>query len=330
MLKVGLVGCGFMGRMHGNVYKMLDGVELVACADKGGDRRDAYASQFGIPSYDSIEELHAAHQVDVIDICAPTISHKDLTLRAAALGVHVCCEKPMALSLEEADAMIAACDSAGVSLFIAHCIRFWPEYARLKELHDSGELGQLLSINLTRYGGFPLWATDQWSWTEQVCGGGVLDMHIHDMDYILYLLGEPDTMDAWGTIDERGPSHAFTTLTYGNTIAHLEGGWNLPPGSPFKMAFRAIFEKAAVIWDASPMTIYEQDKEPRVQEFVKMEASGGGNLSDLGGYAAELSYFTTCLKEGRKPEIVTPQSSRLTLEYGLKEIAQIRAKQVAK
>lgn len=329
MYKVGIVGGGFMGRMHASVYKAMPDVELVALADKGSERGDRLAVDFGLRTYKTVEEMHDAERLDIIDVCTPTISHKDLVVRAAALGAHVVCEKPMALSLEEADAMIEACDKAGVELFIAHCIRFWPEYALLKEIVDDQRLGRLLSINLTRYAGFPQWTSDQWSHYEKVCGGGVLDMHIHDTDYILYLLGQPDTMDSWGTVDWRGASHVFTTMTYGSTVAHLEGGWNLPSHAPFKMAFRAVFEKGAAIWDVQPMTIYEEGQDPVVPEFTKMAADGGGNLSDLGGYYGELRYFVDCLKAGTKPSIVTPATSRLSLETTLAEIAQIKAKAAA-
>ncbi|MCG9895203.1 MAG: Gfo/Idh/MocA family oxidoreductase, partial [Fimbriimonadaceae bacterium] len=226
MKKVVLVGCGFMGRMHAQVVKGLAGVELVGVVDKGGDRSAAFVADFPAPVFPTIPEAVAACGPDVVDICTPTWTHADLTVQAAEAGCHVVCEKPMAMNLEEADRMIAACRGAGRELFIAHCIRFWPEYALLKEIIADGRLGRLLSLNLTRYAGFPKWTSDRWSRHESMSGGGVLDMHIHDTDFALYVLGDPESLDSWGTVDDRGASHVFTTLTYdgGQTIAHLEGG----------------------------------------------------------------------------------------------------------
>ncbi len=326
MQKIGITGAGFMGKMHAQVYKGLPGAELVGVFDHGSERAQPFAEQFGIRTFSSLEEL--AEHCNVVDICTPTDTHAALTIAAANLGLNVVCEKPMARTREEAAEMTKVCEEKGVKLFIAHCIRYWPEYVKLKELNDSGELGALLSVNLTRYGGFPAWSTDQWLRSEERAGGGVLDMHIHDTDYILYLLGEPDTMDTWGTLDEKGPSHVFTTMSYrgGKTIAHLEGGWNLPTGSPFKMAFRAVFEKGAVIWDNCPIGVYRPDAEPEFPEMVKIAAEGGGNLSDLGGYAAELADFVDCLNTGRACTVVTPQTSQQSLDYVLKEIDQIKAK----
>lgn len=326
MLKIGLIGCGFMGRMHGNVYKTLENATLVGAVDIKADVVDGYAKEFGANAYTSLGQLLAHDEVDAIDICLPTYLHGKFTVQAAEAGKHVFCEKPMALTLAETDEMIRACSDAGVELMIGHCIRFWPEYALLKQLTAGGSLGKLLSINLTRYGAFPTWSSENWLSDPSKAGGGVLDMHIHDTDFVLYLLGEPDSLQSWGTVDERGPSQVFTTMTYGKTIAHLEGGWNFPTGTPFKHAFRAIFERGAAIMDAGPMSIYEDGKDSVVPEFPKMEAGGGGNISDLGGYYHELKYFVDRVGAGLPLEVVTPQTSRLSLQTTLEEIRQITSR----
>lgn len=323
MLRIGLVGCGFMGRMHANVYKTLENGKLVAAVDIKPDRAAQYAEEFGAKPYTTLEEMFEKEQIDVVYICLPTYLHSAFTVQAARAGKQIFCEKPMALTLPQADEMIQACAHAGVSLMIGHCIRFWPEYALLKKITDEGSLGRLLSINLTRYGAFPSWSSDNWLADPTKAGGGVLDMHIHDMDFALYLLGEPDTMRSWGTADERGASQVFTTMTFGKTVAHLEGGWNLPATTPFKHSFRAIFERGAAIMDVAPLTIYEDGKEPIIPEFPKMEAAAGGNLSDLGGYYHELKYFVDRVSAGQPLEIVTPGTSRLSLQKTLEEISQI-------
>jgi predicted dehydrogenase len=328
MQKVAIVGCGFMGRMHANVYGLLENAELVAFVDRKPEKRDTYSGEFNAPAYETLHELFEKHpDLDAVDICLPTYEHKDATLAVASAKKHVFCEKPMALSVDEADEMISACDKAGVRLMIGHCIRFWPEYDLLKKMADDQRLGRLLSINLTRFGEFPFWSTDNWLADESKAGGGALDMHIHDTDYIHYLLGEPKSVSSWGTVDHRGTSQIFTTMTYPDgSIAHLEGGWNLPSNTPFKMAFRAIFERGAAIMDGAPMTVYEAGKEPVVPEFPKMEAAGGGNISDLGGYYHELRYFIDRLESGEPFQITTPQSSRESLATTLEEIRQVKSR----
>lgn len=314
-----------MGRMHANVYGLLEQSRLAAVCDSKPEKAARFGADFGCPHYTDFDQMIANEQIDAVDVCLPTFRHREFTVRAAQAGKHVCCEKPMAMTVEEADEMIAACDSAGVRLMIAHCIRFWPEYAYLKKLVEDGSLGKLVSINLTRFGEFPSWSSDNWLADESKSGGGVMDMHIHDTDYILYLLGEPKELIARGNVDARGPSFAYTTMVYDGCVAHLEGGWNFPSKTPFKMAFRAAFERGAAIMDGGPLAIYEPGKEPFVPEFPSMQAAGGGNISDLGGYYHELKYFVDRLQDGKPFEIVTPHTSRQSLATVLEEIRQIKA-----
>jgi predicted dehydrogenase len=327
MVKVGLVGVGFMGTMHANVYNLLGNAELVAATGKHPDQLQAFGEKFGVKTYATMDEMLASETLDVVDICLPTHLHRDATVHALDAGKHVVCEKPMALSVDEANAMIDAMERSGKRLFIAHCIRFWPEYAFLKEAVEDERFGRLLSLNLTRYGQFPYWSSDNWLADENLSGGGVLDMHIHDTDFALYLMGDPQQMHSWGTIDERGASHVFTTMQYaGGTVVHLEGGWNLPTNSPFKMAFRAIFERGAMIFDGGPLTVFEPNNEPVVPHFEAMAAEGGGNISDLGGYFLELKYFYDCLENREVPSVCTPYTSRKSLATTLEEIRQIKFK----
>lgn len=325
MLKVALVGYGFMGRMHSNVYSALPNAKVVAVIDRDLARAQECAALHGAQAFRQLEEAVEAVEIDAVDICLPTDLHRNFAVTAANLGKHVLCEKPMALSLEEADDMIQAAESNQVRLMIAHCIRFWPEYAYLTQLVRTSELGQLLSINMTRYGEFPSWSSDDWLSDEGRAGGGSLDMHIHDTDYALGLLGDPTEVVSFGTEDGRGIGQIFTTMQFpSGTIAHLEGGWNLPPQTPFKMAFRAIFERGVAIMDGGPLTIYQVGKDPFTPEFEKMSAAGGGNISDLGGYFHEIKYFVDRILSGEPFEVTTPESSRRSLEVTLAEIAQSR------
>src|SRR5262245_37776891 len=128
MIRVGIVGCGFMGRMHANVYGVLESTTAVAAVDKDSDRRKAFSDQFSIQAFEDLDAMLGAKAIDAVDICLPTFLHKEYTVRAARAGKHIFCEKPMALTLDDADEMIEACASSKVSLMIGHCIRFWPEY----------------------------------------------------------------------------------------------------------------------------------------------------------------------------------------------------------
>jgi predicted dehydrogenase len=324
MVRVVLLGCGFMGRMHANVYGLLPDAELVAVVDRDPEKAAAFGNEYGVPSFTDYRSCPVEH--DVVDVCLPTHLHARATIEAAQGGKHVFCEKPMALTLPEADSMIEACSQAGVQLLIGHCIRFWPEYACLKGLVEDGTLGRLLSLTLVRFGEFPHWSSENWLADESKSGGGVLDMHIHDTDFALFLLGAPLEVAAYGVVDGRGPSYTYTMLRYPSTVVLSEGGWNLPTHTPFRMAFRAVFERGAALMDGGPLTVYRPDQEPQVVEFEQIKAEGGGNISSLGGYFLELKEFVDCVATGRRCTTVTPQSSRESLATVLEEIRQIKSR----
>ena len=312
-----------MGAMHANVYSLLDNANLVGAYDHKPERAKAFAEKWGCKTYGSFQEMLG--EVDVVDVCLPTNVHAEYSVAACRAGKHVMCEKPMALTLEDADEMVSAANEAGVSMMVGHCIRFWPEYVSLKQIVDGGSFGRLLSLNLTRYGAFPAYTVDLWA-ADPEQAGGAMDMHIHDTDYALYLLGDPDSVTSRGNRDARGVGHFFTTMTYGETVVQLEGGWNLPQGAPFRMEFRAVFERGAAIYRDGELVVYEEGKEPRKVEAEQMQASGaGGNLSSLGGYYNELAYFVDCVASGKRPETVTPESSRESLRLVLQEIAKIES-----
>lgn len=325
-MKALIVGCGFMGRMHAHVYGRLDGVVLAGVVDRKPEVARAFGAEFGVPAFTTLTDGLEVVRPDLVDVCLPTDCHRDATIQALEADCHVFCEKPMALTLEDADAMIAAATQADRQLMVGHCIRFWPEYVRLKEAVDSGELGALRALTLTRYGAFPTWSSDNWLADPRRAGGGVLDMHIHDLDFALYLLGEPSAMRADGVVDARGPGYATTLLDYPETTVVVEGGWTLPAGSPFRMGYRAIFSHGAMIWEGSPMTIYRDDAPPETPEFPKMAAAGGGNIDDLGGYYHELKYFTDCLKAAKPVAVASGEQARNTLAWSRAEIDQILAR----
>lgn len=329
MIRVGIVGGGFMGKMHAQVYAALPDAELVAVADRRSAVADALAAPHGANVYPDLDALLAAESVDVVDICLPTYLHAEHAIKALDAGRHVFCEKPMAMTVADADAMAEAARRNGRQLMIGHCIRFWPEYQYLKTVVDDGRLGALRSIALTRVSPLPTWTWENWVQNEARSGGAALDLHIHDTDYILYLLGAPETLTARGrTTPERGVDHVYATLTYSDgVVAHLEGGWDFPATFPFKMAFRAVFENGAILWDGGPLTVYPTTGDafaPTIERAETPAGAAGGNISDLGGYYNEIAHFIDALQNNKPLEIVTPESSRLSLETVLEEIRQVK------
>ena len=318
-----------MGGMHAQIYTQLDGVELIAAVDLRPEPSAEKLESFGIsvPVFETLEEAIQNTEADFVDICMPTHQHLDNALTTIKAGKALFCEKPLALTLDEADQIVSAAEANGTFAQVGHCIRFWPEYQALMDYHRSGQGGKLLSLNLVRRSARPAYGANNWLNNPDLSGGAALDLHIHDTDFALALLGEPKSFTSRVTEDFSGPAHVFTLLDYGDLIVSTEGGWNYPEKWGFQMSLQAIYENAVLDYDSSNdkgLTICESDQEPRVMEVAKPDSgkssSGEGNVSDLGGYFNELLYFTNCLKEGRPPAIATLDDARASLSLTLDEI----------
>lgn len=328
-LKGILVGCGFMGGMHAQIYAQLPKVDLVAAVDIHGESSSEKLKSFNtpVPVYDNLETALAETDCDFVDICLPTYLHKNHAIQAIEAGKALFCEKPLALTEAEADEIVSSAQAKGTFAQVGHCIRFWPEYQTLMAYHQSGQGGRLLSLNLTRRAARPGYGVDDWLNKEDQSGGAALDLHIHDTDFALALLGLPKSFTSRVTRDYSGPVHIFNLLDYDDCIVTTEGGWNYPASWGFQMAFQAIYEDAVLDYDSSNgkgLLICEGKEAPKPMAVEKPDSgestSGEGNVSDLGGYYNELLYFTNCLKEGIAPTKATLEDARASLALTLQQI----------
>jgi len=324
MVRVGIAGLGGMGSTHARAYAALPNVQLVAGADPLPEQRESFAEQFGAKVYEDHREMIRAECLDVVSICLPTDLHSESAVSAAQAGRHVLCEKPMALSLEQCDAMLAAAQEAGTLLMVAQVLRFWPEYARIKELADSGRLGRMLSVSAARIGGRP--RPPSWFAEPARSGGAVLDLHIHDIDFIGCLLGRPKVVSAAGAHASSGALDVcFTTLTgfSGGASAFAQVAW--AAGSiPFREELRVDLEGGTLTLcpgEESGVLLTTPDGAVEYPKVARPEAPTGGstvpNISDLDGYLLEVQYFVECVEKGKHPERVAPESSRQAVEICL-------------
>jgi predicted dehydrogenase len=315
-MRIGLVGFGFMGGMHAQIYERLAGAHVAAIADASPEKAAENLKKLGfpnIPVYRSLAELLSEEEVDIIDICLPTDRHRDACLEAIRAGKAVFCEKPLALSGEEADEIARAAEEANVPFQVGQVIRFWPEYQALKEILGAGRAGKLLSLSMQRLSPRPLYASERWLLDAERSKGAMLDLHIHDTDFLLHLLGEPDAVTTWGTKEAKaGWTHVFTRYHYPDLAVFAEGGWNYPSTWGFKMAFQAVFENGVLDFDSTRMPtllLTLGDEPPKTVDVETAQAgssrSGTGNISALGGYFNELKYFVDCLERGEQPQVAT-------------------------
>src|SRR5215210_1311517 len=254
-MRIGLVGAGFMGGVHLGAYAGIPEVEVVGVADTRVEAAVAGAALVGARPYVSYEELAAAEDVEVVDVCLPTAFHRDLALRAAGEGRHVILEKPIARTVEDAQEILEAFSGDGPRLFVGHVVRFFPEYAGIKEKIDAGDLGTVGVVRTSRRSPFLLGWND-WYADWRLSGGVLVDLVIHDFDFLRGALGEVERVYARGVLgrEYNRLDYALVTLRFeSGAIAHVEGQWGYP--GPFNYSIEVAGSRAMVTVDRTEPTL---------------------------------------------------------------------------
>ncbi len=329
MIRVGLIGAGFMGGMHSACYQALadEEVLIVAVADLIEDKAKTVAEKFGADIYSTGMELIEEAQVDVIDICLPTYLHTSHAVAAMKKGRAVFIEKPVCLTEEEAQLLLLTEKETGVRVMVGQCIRMWSEYAWLKGIIEKKIYGEIITGVFKRISPLPTWAWNNWLHKPECSGSAALDMHIHDIDYIRYILGEPKEISATASRDKDGViQQLFGVFTFDKAVVSAEVCWDYPSSFPFCMEYRVKFEKATVVFNSSlnpSLIVYLKEGGSVVPELEKEfegENNIGGNVSSLGGYYNELKYFIGRICEGKSIEIAPLTEGVKSVRLVLREI----------
>jgi len=307
-----------MGKMHSQCYAASGKASVVAVADVEADRRAEASSKLGCKTYANLDHLLDDVEVDAIDVCTPTYLHEENVLTALKSGKDVFCEKPLSLTNESCDRIVSAAKSAGRKLMVGHVVRFWPDSLVLKPVLDSGRLGRPLWATASRLSAPATWAWQGWLSDPKRSGGAILDLHIHDLDFLAWILGRPSKVVAAGIKTATGAyDTAFTTL-----IGHSSGATSqavgclaMPEGFPFTSRMLIVCEKGSILFDAtgSPSLVIRPsggaDEFPTIPEPQVGSVEAGGNVSSLGGYLNEIIYFLDCILEDKQPAMITPEDA---------------------
>ncbi|MDR4945554.1 Gfo/Idh/MocA family protein [Neobacillus cucumis] len=198
-LRIGVIGCGSIAQhRHLPEYQVNLNVELVAVCDINQERAMEVAEKYGVISYTDYNELLKSGEVDAVSVCTPNYLHAPISIAALEAGLHVLCEKPMATSKEEAEAMIAAAEKSGKKLMIGHNQRFVPSHQKARQLIQNGEIGKIYSFRTAfGHGGPENWSVEgKEGWffqKEKAFVGAMGDLGVHKADLIRYVLGEEIT-----------------------------------------------------------------------------------------------------------------------------------------
>ena len=329
MNKIAILGAGFIGNTHALCYKNIDrDFKIAAVADVDEEKAKKLAGEFNARYYTSSEELLKNEDMNIVDVCLPTFLHKKYAVKALKMGCNVFCEKPITLDLAQGREIIQAAAESRGKIMVGHCIRFWPEYLLLKEYIDNKKFGNLLSIVFTRLSSKRKkgLAWKEWIFDEKFSGSAAIDLHIHDIDFTRYILGEPDSIQSSVYYNLGQPEHIFSNLRFGDVLINTEASWAYPTGSvPFKMAYRAMFEKGVITFDVNEkeqLKVFDAESggfiKPEVV-YPPIEPIGtGGNVPAIYGYVNELEYFLDCVEKGKKIEVATAEEAYKSLALTMK------------
>ena len=282
---VGIIGMGFMGRTHLGAYAAAEGAEVRAIFDPSmraptagnlitaGDGVDALLAS--LPRAASVEELLARTDIELVSICTPTDRHVALVRAAIAAGKHVLVEKPTALDAREIDLLASEAARAGVLVMPAHCMRFWPAWAWMADAVRSGTFGAPLRAHFRRMGAKPAWSQDFYLDVAR-SGGALVDLHIHDADFVRFAFGDPDSVEARGT-----RMHVVARYQYASgLVVEAEGGWMDDPNFAFTMTATIELERATLDF------MLGRDAELIVREHPAGDAARGSGTT-LGGASTD-------------------------------------------
>jgi predicted dehydrogenase len=314
MTNVGIIGLGFMALTHIKAYRQIPHARIAAICNPSGRRLDGdfsnVAGNFGggepvrldmkeVKAYPNFAEMLADPTIDLIDICTPTQSHAALAIQALQVGKHVLCEKPLARSPAQAREIARHAAAAKGFFMPGMCMRFWPGWSWLKTAIDDGRYGRCLSAHFRRVAEPPGWGHENFL-NGALSGGALVDLHIHDTDFVQFCFGRPSQVYSTGYSRISGAiDHVVTQyrVASGATVS-AEGTWALAKGFGFMMSHLVNFERATADYDSTrgvdALRIWEEGQGPRV---VKCDGPDG--------FVGELTHLIDAIQAGRPPTIVT-------------------------
>jgi UDP-N-acetylglucosamine 3-dehydrogenase len=314
VLKIGILGAGFMGRTHARAYARIPGVSIAAVSSRHLEKAEGLANEFGARATTDDRSIIEDSSIAAISNTLPTHLHAGPTIAALRAGKHVLLEKPLVLDAADAgaDGMVAAAQDTGRTLMVAHVLRFWGEYVSLAEFVHAGRLGKPISASAARLSQLPGWA--DWFLDPAVGGGAVLDLCVHDFDVLNWLLGTPVSVYARGREMRPGLwNDVHALVDYGRTNGLVDGTQFMPQGYPFTSTLKVLCEGGVI------ELLFRAGGE-------SVEMGGGASLTvhEAGkayplapkpgdAYDNQAAYFVDCVRKGVRPVHGTLEQARLAV-----------------
>jgi len=314
VLRAGIIGNGNMGQVHSENLKVLAEemqVEVTAVADPNEELRNQAKKDWPeVKTYTDGLAMLENEELDAVHICIPTHLHMKYSVAALERGIHVFTEKPVCLTKKEGERLLKAEKQSGKSVAVGQVVRYFKEYQYLKEIYDNRTYGELKSLRLRRSGEYP----SPWFLNSAKSGGVILDLHIHDVDFIKYLLGRPGSIKVYQTEFQEGTvNQVLAEFRYGMIPVSAEALWDVSPSAPFIAEYQVCFEGGTLVYHnqkENSLILYEQNGNvtypDAAEEVIKV-------TKDKIAYYKEIEAFYQMLRTGEHKKIVRLEDALETM-----------------
>ncbi len=341
MIRIGIIGLGFIGYTHYTGAQKVKGAKITAIATRSDRKRrgdwtmiqgnfgprGGHVNLKGVKTYADHRELLADPDIDLVDICLPTDQHEQVALEAIAAGKATLLEKPIAIDLKAADRMVAAAKKKGVPFMVAQVLPFMPEFRFASETIASGKYGRLLAAHFRRVIAPPDWSKGMSDFRN--LGGWGIDLHIHDNHFIGLACGVPSRVFSTGLQQDGLVNHVHTQYLYDDrpalAVSCVSGGI-AAPGLQFGHGYEIFLEQGTLLFDFNtlggqpvlntPVTLI--DGKGRV---TQPKLKGGGEW--CAAFTAEIQAAVDGLKSGKEPELLSAKLARDALRICYAEAESI-------
>lgn len=332
MIRIGIVGIGFMGRIHFLAGQRLRGAKVAAVCSRDpkklmGDwstTRGNFGPEpgivdlTGVKPYASYDDMLRDKDIDLIDVCNPTVNHEETAIRAMRAGKHVLVEKAIALTAEGADRMLAAAAETGKLLMVAHVLPFFPEFNFAYRAVKEGRFGSLLGGHFKRVISKPDWSAEIGD--AAATGGPAVDLHIHDTHFIGLLAGVPRHVFAHGLQEGNAVNYLTTQYLYGlgGPAISCSSGAVAMRARPFVHGFEIYLERATLVHESGvlPLTVLHADG--------RSETPALGSGDPIDSFAAEIQAAVDGVAAGTAPDVLSGRLGRDALVMCLRECESVR------
>lgn len=333
MVRIGVVGVGFMGMIHFLAARKLQGANVTAICSRdekklAGDWRSIQGNfgprgemmdLAGVKKYRRLEDLLGDPDIDLVDICNPTHLHPEAAIKALNAGKHVLVEKAIALDPKDADAMVAAAAKANRLLLVAHVLPFFPEFAYAAQAIRGGKFGKLLGGHFKRVISKPDWSSEIGDASKT--GGPAIDLHIHDTHFIGLVCGVPELVFSAGVVENGAVAYLTTQYLFGpgGPAISCSSGSLAQKGRPFVHGYELYLEKATLAYESGtcPLTLLTNDGK---SELVKLPDAGGATTA----FTLEIQAAVDGVAKGQEPDLLSGKLARDALVLCHKECESVR------